>query len=123
MNTRRGLERLVAATGFSVAGIRAAWRSEEAFRLEMLAAIVMLPLAFWLGADAVQRSLLFGTVLIVLIVELLNTAVEYTIDRIGTDHHKLSGHAKDMGSAAVLISLLLCGLTWSSVIWERLGSG
>jgi len=122
VNTRRGLKRLLAATGFSLIGIRTAWQSEEAFRQEVLLAAVLLPAALWLGTTAVERVLLAATVLLVLIVELLNTAVEYTVDRIGTDHHELSGRAKDIGSAAVLLSLLLWGLTWGTFAWARLSA-
>lgn len=120
VNTRRGLKRLLAATGFSLTGIRTAWQSEEAFRQEVLLAAVLLPAAWFLGTTPVERVLLAATVLLVLIVELLNTAVEYTVDRIGTDHNELSGRAKDIGSAAVLLSLLLWALTWGSFAWERL---
>lgn len=123
VNTRRGLKRLLAATGFSLAGIRTAWRSEEAFRQEVVLAAVLLPAAWWLGTTAVERLLLAASVLLVLIVELLNTAVEYTVDRIGTDHHELSGRAKDIGSAAVLLSLVLWALTWGTVAWARLAAG
>ena len=119
MNEHRGFMRLVSATRYSLSGLTAAWRSEAAFRQESLAAVILLPAAFWLGDGAVERALLAGSVLLVLIVELLNTAVEYTVDRIGTDHHRLSGRAKDMGSAAVLLSLFICALTWGGISWER----
>ena len=123
MNRRRGLMRLVSATRFSLSGLAAAWRSEAAFRQETVLAIVLLPAAFWLGTNAAQRALLAGTVLIVLIVELLNTAVEYTVDRIGTERHHLSGQAKDMGSAAVFLSLCLWAMTWGGIAWERFAGG
>jgi len=123
MHDKRGLSRLKSATAYSLSGLRAAWTSEEAFRLEILAALIMVPGALWLGPTMVQRALLIGSILLVLIVELLNTAVEYTVDRISTEHHSLSGRAKDMGSAAVMLSLLLCALTWSGVAWDRLSSG
>ena len=122
MNENSGLMRLVSATRYSMSGLVAAWRSEAAFRQEIVAAAILLPTALWLGNNAVERALLAGTVLLVLIVELLNTAVEYTVDRIGTDHHRLSGRAKDMGSAAVLISLLLWALTWGGIVLERLST-
>jgi diacylglycerol kinase (ATP) len=120
VNTRRGLKRLLAATGFSLRGIRTAWQSEQAFRQEVVLAVLLLPASWWLGTTAIERVLLAATVILVLIVELLNTAVEYTVDRIGTDHHELSGRAKDIGSAAVLLSLLLWALTWGTFAWERL---
>jgi diacylglycerol kinase (ATP) len=116
-----GLKRLINATLFSLAGLKAAWRNEEAFRLECLAAIVMTPTAFWLGRTAVERALLVGTCWLVLIVELLNSAVESAVDRVGTDHHTLSGRAKDLGSAAVFVSLMLTLLVWVLVIVERFG--
>ena len=92
-----GIRRVINATFFSLAGLKTAWRSEAAFRQECVLAIVLIPVGFWLGRTAVERSLLIGACLLVLIVELLNTAVEFVIDRIGTDHHELSGHAKDRG--------------------------
>jgi diacylglycerol kinase (ATP) len=118
-----GLRRVINATFFSLAGLRTAWRSEAAFRQECVLALVLTPLAFWLGETAVERALLIGSCLLVLIVELLNTAVEYVVDRVGTDHHQLSGHAKDLGSAAVFVSLLLTGVVWGLIAWYRLGSG
>lgn len=114
-----GLKRIVNATFFSVAGLRAAWKNEAAFRQECVLAFVLLPAAFWLGQTAVERSLLIGSVLLVLIVELLNSAVESVVDRIGTDHHSLSGRAKDQGSAAVLVSLTLTVTVWALIAWER----
>lgn len=115
---RRGLERLFHAGAYSLAGLRLAWH-EAAFRQEALAACVLLPLGWWLGGSWVERVLLIGSVMLVLIVELLNTAVESAIDRIGPEWHELSGRSKDMGSAAVLLALLLCALTWISALWSR----
>ena len=114
-----GLRRLVNATFFSLAGLRAAWRNEAAFRQECALAAVLTPAAFWLGQTAVERSLWIGTCWLVLIVELLNSAVEAVVDRVGTDHHKLSGRAKDLGSAAVFVSLALTALVWGLIAWER----
>ena len=116
-----GLTRIINATFFSLAGLKAAWRDEAAFRQECLLAIVLTPAAFWLGQTAVERSLLIGTVWLVLIVELLNSAVEAVVDRVGTDHHKLSGQAKDLGSAGVFVSLLLTLVVWAMIAWERFG--
>ena len=118
-NQTKGIRRIVNATFFSIAGLKSAWRNEAAFRLECVFAIVLTPIALWLGRNAVERSLLIGTVWLVLIVELLNTAVESTVDRVGTDHHKLSGQAKDQGSASVFVSLLLTLLVWGMITWER----
>lgn len=115
---RTGLNRIVHAAGYSLAGLRAGW-DEKAFRQEAILAIVMLPLAFWLGQGWVEVTLLAGTVLLVLIVELLNTGIESAIDRIGPEWHELSKRAKDMGSAAVLLSLLLCGSTWAAALSQR----
>jgi diacylglycerol kinase (ATP) len=114
-----GFRRLVNATFFSIAGLRAAWRNEAAFRQECALAAVLTPAAFWVGQTAVERSLLIGTCWLVLVVELLNSAVEAVVDRVGTDHHKLSGRAKDLGSAAVFVSLALTALVWGLVLWER----
>lgn len=113
---RTGLVRMRHALGYSLAGLRAGW-GETAFRQEALAAMVMLPLAFWLGKTWVEVTLLAGTVLLVMVVELLNTGIEAAIDRIGPEWHALSKRAKDMGSAAVLLSLLLCAGTWLAALW------
>lgn len=115
-----GWRRIVSATFNSIAGLRAAWRHEAAFRQECVLAIALLPAAFWLGQSPVEIVLLIGSVALVLIVELLNTAVEATVDRIGVDHHDLSGRAKDLGSAAVLVALALAALTWCLIGWEHL---
>lgn len=115
---RRGLSRMWHAFGYSLAGLRAGWR-ETAFRQEALAAMVMVPLAFWVGRSWTEVSVLCGTVLLVMIVELLNTGVESAIDRIGPEWHELSKRAKDMGSAAVLLSLLLCAGTWLAAMASR----
>jgi diacylglycerol kinase (ATP) len=116
---RTGWRRMAHAFGYSLAGLRAGW-GETAFRQEALAALVMLPAAWWLGNTWTEVSLLAGTVLLVMIVELLNTGIESAIDRIGPEWHDLSKRAKDMGSAAVLLSLLLCGGTWMGALWARL---
>jgi diacylglycerol kinase (ATP) len=114
---RKGLSRILHAGGYSLQGLVAGW-GETAFRQEALAAIVLLPLAFGLGQTWVEVALLAGSVLLVMIVELLNTAVESAIDRIGPEWHDLSKRAKDMGSAAVLLSLLLCGGVWLAALWS-----
>jgi diacylglycerol kinase (ATP) len=112
---RTGFNRLWHATGYSVAGLHAAWQ-EAAFRLEACLAFVMLPLAFFLGRGWVEVALLTGCVLLVLIVELLNTGIEFAIDRIGLERHPLSKKAKDVGSAAVLLSVLWAGGVWLTVL-------
>lgn len=117
---KRGLRRLLDATRYSLSGLRQAWRSEEAFRQEAVVLVPLVPLALWLGEGPRDWLLLVGSWLLVMIVELLNTAVEYTVDRIGPERHALSGGAKDLGSAAVMLSLLLAGMCWAAVAWEQL---
>jgi len=109
---QRGLRRLVNAFFFSLSGLALAYRHESAFRQEIALAALLVPLACALPVGAVERVLLIGSVLLVLIVELLNSSVEAAIDRISFDTHRLSKRAKDLGSAAVLITLVLLGITW-----------
>jgi diacylglycerol kinase (ATP) len=116
--TRQGLNRILHAGGYSIQGLIAGW-GETAFRQEAILAMVMVPLAFWLGQSWIETALLAGSVVLVLIVELLNTCVESAIDRIGPEWHDLSKRAKDMGSAAVLLSLLLCAGMWLGALWHR----
>ena len=115
---RTGLSRVWHAGLYSWAGLRAGWR-ETAFRQEAILAIVLVPLSFWLGRSWVEVALLAGAVLLVLIVELLNTGIEAVVDRIGPEWHALSKRAKDMGSAAVLLSLLLAGGIWLAALYTR----
>jgi diacylglycerol kinase (ATP) len=112
-----GLKRVFRATGFSIKGLISAWRNEAAFRQESVLACLMLPIATLLNISTTERILLIMTVLIVLMVELLNSAIEAVVDRIGDEIHPLSGQAKDIASAAVFVSLLLCAITWALVIW------
>ena len=116
-----GLKRLANATWYSLKGIQAAWRSEAAFRQEVILAVVLLPSAVWLGTTMVQRAILILSVMSVLVVELLNSAIEATVDRIGPERHLLSGQAKNMGSAAVLLSLICMVVVWILVAWQRWG--
>jgi len=111
--------RIVRAAGYSIAGLRAALRRESAFRQEVILFVVLAPLGSWLGRNGIERTLLVGCLMIVLIVELLNSALEAAIDRISKKQHKLSGRAKDMGSAAVYLSLALVILTWGFVLADR----
>jgi len=114
---RQGLTRVLHAFTYSTAGLRAGWQ-EPAFRQEALLALVLVPSAFWIGPDWVTRVLLVGSVVAVLVVELLNTSIESVVDRVGPEWHDLSKRAKDMGSAAVLLALLLCGGVWISALWR-----
>lgn len=115
-NEATGIRRLVAATRFSLAGLRSTFKTEAAFRQECWLAIVLVPVAMFLGDDSIEIALMIGSILILMITELLNTAVEIVVDRIGHEFHELSGRAKDAGSAAVLLSLLLVALIWVSAL-------
>jgi diacylglycerol kinase (ATP) len=116
---RTGFDRIVRATGYSWSGLRMAYRGESAFRQEVWLAIPMLPAAFWLGRDWTQVALLAGSVILVMIVELLNSGIEATVDRVSFEHHELSKRAKDFGSAAVMLALLLCAGIWIAAIAQR----
>lgn len=109
---KKGIPRLVAASRYSAAGLKAVFKSEEAFRLEVYAFLVMAPLGLWFGENGVEKVLLVGSVVLLLIVELLNTAIEVVINRISPDYHALSGLAKDIGSACVLIMIGLVVFIW-----------
>ena len=113
-----GLKRIINAFGYSMKGLRAAFKHESAFRQELALLVILLPLAFMLGRNIVDYSILIGSLLLVLIVELLNSAVETVVDRIGDEHHELAGRAKDMGSAAVFISLLNVAVIWSMYVFQ-----
>jgi diacylglycerol kinase (ATP) len=117
---RAGLSRMAHAFGYSMAGLRAGW-GETAFRQEAMAAMAMVPLAFWLGNGWVEVALLAGSAVMVMVVELLNTGIESAIDRFGPEWHELSKRAKDMGSAAVLLSLIVCSGIWIAALWARFG--
>lgn len=114
-----GIGRILRATKFSAQGLTQAWQHEAAFRQELLLVVVLIPAGIWLGQTALERAVLLGCLFIVLIVELINSAIEAAIDRHGDEHHELSGRAKDMGSAAVFISLLLVAVVWGLVAAER----
>jgi diacylglycerol kinase (ATP) len=119
---RTGLDRVIRAAGYSMSGLTEAYRGESAFRQEFWVAVVLLPLSFWLGRSWVEVALLAGTVMLVLIVELLNSAIEAAIDRDSFEIHELSKRAKDLGSAAVLLALLLCAGVWLAALWQRFGA-
>ncbi len=118
-NNTTGLTRIIKAAGYSWKGVRAAWLNEAAFRQEAVAVILAIIIACWLDVDAITRVLLIGSVVLVMIMEILNSAIEAVVDRIGTDFHELSGRAKDMGSAAVLMSILLALATWGMLLWPH----
>jgi diacylglycerol kinase (ATP) len=117
----QGLTRIIKAAGYSAKGFRAAWKYESAFRQEIVLTGALIPLAFWLGRDPVEIGMLISCLLLVVIVELLNSAIEAVVDRVGDEPHQLSGRAKDLGSAAVFVALILAGVLWVSVIIDHLG--
>jgi diacylglycerol kinase (ATP) len=117
---KTGLQRLINATRYSFEGFAAAARHEDAFRQELLLAAVLVPLGLWLGNGGVERALLVGSVLLVLVVELLNSAIEATVDRVSLEDHRLAKRAKDIGSAAVMMSLATVGAVWLLVLLPRL---
>ncbi len=111
-----GIKRIISATGYSIKGLASCWRSEAAFRQEVALTVVLVPLAFYLGDTGVEIALMILTCMLVLIVELLNSSVEAVVDRIGPEYHDLSGQAKDIGSAAVMVSLGTLVVTWALVL-------
>lgn len=116
----RGPSRILLATRWSLQGLWAAWRHESSFRLEVWLFAVLAPLAWWAGETAVERVLLIGSMLMVMSVELLNSAIEAVIERYGAEHHELAGRAKDMGSAAVFVAMMAVVLTWGAILGPRL---
>jgi diacylglycerol kinase (ATP) len=115
----KGLKRILNACVFSYYGYKATWEHEEAFRQEVMLFVVTTPLALWLGETTIEKLLLIGSMILVLLVELLNSAVEAVVDRVGFEHHELSGRAKDIGSAAVNLSLVWAAITWVSILLLR----
>ncbi|MBW2186444.1 MAG: diacylglycerol kinase [Deltaproteobacteria bacterium] len=111
-----GVKRIVLALGYSLAGLRAAFKNEAAFRQEILLAVILLPLLFLFDIETTQRLIMVATLILVLIVELINSAIEAIVDRVD---HELSGRAKDIGSAAVLVSLSLMTYVWTTVLWSH----
>ena len=123
LNKKQGISgllqrRFVAASEYSWQGLRSCFQNEEAFRFELFLGVVLFPLAFVIAESVIQLCLLLGSMLIVLIVELLNSAVEAVVDLIGTEHHDLAGRAKDQGSAAVLLSMILFLMIWGTLAWQ-----
>jgi len=118
--TNRGISRIINATKYSAAGFKAAWINEEAFRQEILLAILIVPLGMWLGRSWTQRAILIGIYFIIPLTELLNSAIEAIVDRVGQERHELSGRAKDLGSAAVVLSICIASIVWVIIACERL---
>lgn len=114
-----GIRRILRATRYSAQGFAHAWRHEAAFRQEVALTLLLVPFALWLGSSLMERLLLIGSCLFVLVVELLNSGIEAAVDRVGEEHHELSGRAKDLGSAAVFVSLVIVAATWAGVAWQR----
>lgn len=114
-----GPTRIIRAAGYSALGLRAAWRYESAFRQECICVLVLVPAAFWLGETALQTAALLAAALQLLVVELVNSAIEAVVDRIGPEQHELAGRAKDMASAAVALSIALLLIVWVAVGWQR----
>jgi diacylglycerol kinase (ATP) len=112
----KGFKRIINACYFSAAGFKAVWTHEEAFRQEVLLFAVTTPLGVWLGQTPIEKLLLVGSMVLVLLVELLNSAIEATVDRVGLERHELSGRAKDIGSAAVMLSLVWAAITWIYIL-------
>lgn len=113
-----GLTRIVKAVGFSWQGLKSTFVNEAAFRQELFLAMILIPLAIWLGETAIQMALMISSVILLLIVEILNSAIEAVVDRFGGELHELSGRAKDMGSAAVSLALIYVLVIWAAVFWE-----
>jgi diacylglycerol kinase (ATP) len=116
MDKNTGWKRIVKAGGYSIQGLQAAFAHEAAFRQELLIAVVLIPLAVFLELESIERVVLIACTVLVLVVELLNSAVEAVVDRVGTDFNELAGRAKDLGSAAVLLSLLLACYVWVDIV-------
>ncbi len=113
---RSGIDRIIHAAGFSVKGLTACWQNEAAFRQELMLCVLLLPLSFYVGNGLLETALLIATLFLVLMMELVNSAIEAVVDRIGPEMHELSGRAKDIGSAVVMLSLLLVIIVWGLVI-------
>lgn len=119
LSSATDIGRIRRAGQYSISGLRAALSTEAAFRQEVIGALLLVPSGLWFGRNGIERTLLIGSVVLVLIVELLNSAVESVVDRVGLERHVLSGRAKDMGSAAVLLAIGLVLMTWGLILWDR----
>lgn len=117
MNKATGITRIIKATGYSLKGLKQAWQHEAAFRQELMLLVVAVLAACWLPVSLLERLMLIGVVVVVVLMELLNSAIEAVVDRVGTDYHELSGRAKDIGSAAVFVALVFAAIVWVSILW------
>ncbi|MGL9719811.1 diacylglycerol kinase [Symbiopectobacterium sp.] len=117
MNKATGVTRIIKATGYSLKGLKQAWQHEAAFRQELMLLVVAVLVACWLPVSLLERLLLIGVVVVVVLMELVNSAIEAVVDRVGTEHHELSGRAKDIGSAAVFVALVFAAVVWVSILW------
>ncbi len=115
-HSRTGLSRIIYATGYSMKGFATAWKNEAAFRQEVTLALPLIALSFFLPVSTIEQVLMVGSLVLILIAELLNSAIEAVVDRIGSEHHELSGRAKDIGSAAVFVSLCFAAFTWTWIL-------
>ncbi|MCW2256540.1 diacylglycerol kinase (ATP) [Providencia alcalifaciens] len=122
-NQTKGFTRVIKAAGYSLKGLKAAWINEAAFRQESVAAVLAVVIACWLDISYIDRLLLISSVVLVAIVELINSAIEAVVDRVGSEYHELSGRAKDIGSAAVFITIGLALVIWATVLWQRYFAG
>ena len=115
----KGLRRVILAANYSWQGLKTCYRKEAAFRQELGLTLILAPVGLWLGDNGMERALLIGSLMLVLVVELLNTGLENIVDRVGYEPHKLSGRAKDMGSAAVMITLLMTAMIWALILLDH----
>lgn len=117
-----GLKRIIDATGYSWLGLKAAFKHESAFRQELLLCLILMPLAVWFTESGIELALLLGSLILILVVELLNSAIEVVVDRFGGEMHELSGRAKDIGSAAVFLALINAAIIWGVILWPKVKS-
>ncbi len=114
---KKGIERIVAAAGYSWKGLKAAYRSEAAIRQELWAGVIIIPLAFYLAESGVELALLLGSALLIFLMELVNSALEAVVDRISSEYHPLSGQAKDIGSALVMMAMIIFAIVWGAILF------
>ncbi|WP_409310257.1 diacylglycerol kinase [Pectobacterium sp. B1J-3] len=121
MNKATGITRIIKATGYSLQGLRQAWQHEAAFRQELLLAVATGIAVYVLPVSLIEKLLLMGSVVLIVVLELVNSAIEAAVDRIGMEHHELSGRAKDLGSAAVFVAIIQAVVVWATVLWFHFG--